>query len=393
MPSLKYALFFFLFTFFLIPPSVSMASVQWGIYTNQDSDPLTIVSDLEKSLGRKFDNQLYYTALKDEFELTIANKVREQGKHLQIVLEVWDPAQGEIQPEYRLETITNGSHDSDIFRWANSLKNFGDVIYLTPMSEMNGNWMPWCGTANGNIPTDFVPAWRHIHDIFTVVGASNVRWVWSPNIESVPNIPTNEVGVYYPGNDYIDYIGMNGYNFGPPENPWMSFYDTFMPLYQRVAQITPNIKPMIIGEMASSEIGGNKAEWINEMFQDLPIHFPRIEQVYWFNVDKERDWRINSSQASLSAFRLNFNSGYLYSAQSTVPTTTAKNKRELKTATTKNTVPVSTNDTKVLGDTTSDSKAIKPIQNQILPLWTIIATLFLGVGILFLYYIGNKYQK
>ena len=46
--------------------------------------------------------------------------------------------------------------------------------------EMNGNWYPW-GT-DQTTAGQFVAAWRHIHDLFAAAGASNVIWVWNPNI-------------------------------------------------------------------------------------------------------------------------------------------------------------------------------------------------------------------
>ena len=48
---------------------------------------------------------------------------------------------------------------------------------------MNGNWFPWSEGVNGNQAGEYVTAWRHVHDIFTAVGATNVTWVWCPNVD------------------------------------------------------------------------------------------------------------------------------------------------------------------------------------------------------------------
>ena len=399
MKHLRKIFFFFIIVIFVLPSPAS-AKIQWGVYTDQNYDPLSITYDLEELLGKKFDNQLYYSALKDEFELTIANNIRNQGKRLQIALEVWDPERGTIQPDYRLKTITSGDHDQDITRWAKSLKNFGDIVYLTLMSEMNGNWMPWSGTANSNDPTDFVPAWHHVHNIFTTIGANNVRWVWTPNNESVPNIAANDQKVYYPGDSYVDYIGVNGYNFGQPINPWMSFYEIFMPFYQKITQITSSAKPIIIGEMACSETGGNKAIWINNMFQDLSL-FPRIEQIYWFNINKERDWRINSSAASFEAFKANFNPIYTQPDQQAKSDITISKNKEVQGTTTKSTPIVSDppntdNVNRILGETTSSddqSQETDDTSNR-LPLFWIIIIIVSGIAIIpILYLIKKKYFR
>jgi len=104
----------------------------------------------------------------------------------------------------------------------------------------------------------------------------------------------------------VDYIGIDGYNFGPPDEPWLSFRNIFMPMYQKISQTISSTKPMMIMETACSEAGGDKAKWINDMFYDLSYSFPQVVQVNWFNRNKERDWRIESSNASLEAFRSNF---------------------------------------------------------------------------------------
>jgi endoglucanase len=63
-------------------------------------------------------------------------------------------------------------------------------------------------------------------------------------------------------------------------------------------------KPVIIGEMASSEVGGNKAAWITSAYlRELPARFPRLVAVVWFDEDKETDWRVNSSASALAAYR------------------------------------------------------------------------------------------
>ena len=63
-------------------------------------------------------------------------------------------------------------------------EGLGHPFFLRWGHEMNSDRFPWSEDANGNRRGEFVQAWRHIHDIFTSVGASNVSWVWCPNVES-----------------------------------------------------------------------------------------------------------------------------------------------------------------------------------------------------------------
>ncbi|MCK4267446.1 MAG: hypothetical protein KAX16_01335, partial [Actinomycetia bacterium] len=108
---------------------------------------------------------------------------------------------------------------------------------------------------------------------------------------------------YYPGDNYVDFAGIDGYNFGAMESwsQWELFPDVFNAAYKAIMTITD--KPIIIGETASTEAGGNKADWITNAFSEMTSNYPRINAIIWFNEDKESDWRIDSSSASLAAYK------------------------------------------------------------------------------------------
>ncbi len=76
--------------------------------------------------------------------------------------------------------------------------------------EMNGRWFPWSEGVNGNKSGEYVTAWRHVHDIFTAVGANKVTWVWCPNID--PNRIFLDLASQYPGDEYVDWTCLDGYN-------------------------------------------------------------------------------------------------------------------------------------------------------------------------------------
>ena len=130
-------------------------------------------------------------------------------------------------------------------------------------------------------------AWRRFHDIATGVGATNVTWVWCPNTEFPGSTP---LGQLYPGDAYVDWTCVDVYNKGGSR--WQSFSDLFTPTYQQLLRIAPS-RPMMIAETSSVEEGGSKAEWITSLLaRDLPLRFPRVKAVVWFN------WRINEDGAS-----------------------------------------------------------------------------------------------
>ena len=137
--------------------------------------------------------------------------------------------------------------------------------------EMNGSWFPWSEGVNGNQPGEFVAAWRHVHDIFAAVGADNVTWVWCPNVD--PDNLFLDLASQYPGDAYVDWTGLDGYNWGlNPAKPdrWRNFNELYSATYQRIVNTIAPDKPMLIGEMGSTEQGGSKAQWIEEALSRDP---------------------------------------------------------------------------------------------------------------------------
>lgn len=201
------------------------------------------------------------------------------------------------QPDYALRTIIAGKHDTYIRNYARESAAWGKPMYMRFAHEMNGDWYPWAAGVNGNTSAEYVAAWRHVHDIFRQEGATNVRWVWAPNHAFSGTTPFAEL---YPGDAYVDWVGIDGYNWGG--SGWTSFADIFGPSYRTLAQMTN--KPMMIAETASAEAGGDKAAWIRQaLLKDVPYNFPRVKAVLWFNIDLERDWHVNSSPKSLIAYK------------------------------------------------------------------------------------------
>lgn len=212
----------------------------------------------------------------------------------------WNHRLGKNQPEYALSTIIRGDHDAYIRQWAKDAAAYGKPIYLRFDHEMNGDWYPWSPGVNGNTSAQYVAAWKHAHDIFEQEGATNVRWVWSPNVANGRSTPFSEV---YPGDAYVDWVALDGYNWGTTESwsSWTSLANVFGPSYDALTRMTN--KPIMIAEVGSAEAGGNKAAWIRQGFQEIPSRLPRVRAVVYFDLDKETDWRVNSSTATLAAFK------------------------------------------------------------------------------------------
>lgn len=215
----------------------------------------------------------------------------------------WEPCldSGEPtdQPDYSPARITAGAFDPYIRRAAREARAYGQPILLRFAHEMNGNWNSW-GAIPGNTPRDYIAMWRHVVSIFREEGATNVRWVWSPNVYGVGGVRPFQA--YYPGNEWVDYVSLDGYNWGDlKESGWRSFAEVFESSYQAMTELTG--KPLMISETATPEAGGDKAAWIREILTVLPARMPRVRALIWFDRVKETDWRIDSSPASDLAFR------------------------------------------------------------------------------------------
>jgi mannan endo-1,4-beta-mannosidase len=239
----------------------------------------------------------------------------------------WDPMEhlGPTidQPQYALSTIIRGEHDVMLESWARGLAEFGKTVVLNFAHEMNGNWTPWGVGVNGNQPGEFITAWRHVHDVFTSVGTPNVQWMWTPN-EMYEGVPAT-IEEVYPGDEYVDWYGMNGFNWGTAifwescdcRSAWRTFKEVFDGTYHRLVALGD--KPIMIGEVGCAEQGGSKPDCISPAYLvRRPEDYPRIRAVAWFEKEATGldtvepgvveptttavNWAVTSSPESLEAY-------------------------------------------------------------------------------------------
>jgi Glycosyl hydrolase family 26 len=236
-----------------------------------------------------------------EFYSFPTNEMEKIRRHGAIPLFSWNSGASGADPRrFGLAELRRGRYDSHIRAFARAARDWGHPFFLRFNWEMNGDWFPWGAGVNGNRPGEFKAAWRRVHDIFRRVGAGNATWVWCPYARDEPLAP------FYPGDRYVDWTCLDGYNWGPDSSepaPWRSFREIFTPAYRQVAgQIAPR-KPMLLAEVASSGDGPEKAAWIRGMFASLRRGFPKVRGLVWFDkADNDNDWPIESSHLALDAF-------------------------------------------------------------------------------------------
>ncbi len=267
-----------------------------------------VLGDLESALGRRVPQVVVFSDWTQPFPDLDAREARARGKTLQVT---WEPWHFSNPTAIQLRDIKGGKYDAYIDSWANSARSFGGELWLRFGHEMNGNWYPWTISAQNGDAAPYVQAFQHIHDRFRKAGASNVRWVWCFNAESVPQTAWNDPKRAYPGDDYVDAVGIDGYNFGDTtaHSKWQSFEQIFAAPYALASQTWPR-KPLFISETGCSSTGGDKARWLKEMDAALRTRFSRVESVTWFEAAKEADWRVLSNLNTAQTARQIWKSPY-----------------------------------------------------------------------------------
>jgi hypothetical protein len=281
-----------------IPP-VSTAALRFGAATPGGPLAGAELDEVARISGESPSTVLFYKDFLQAPPIAELNAVRSRGAVPLITWEPWAWGGGLAQPAYALDRIAAGDFDAYITQWGQALASWGQPVQLRFAHEMNGNWYPWAEGVNGNQPGDYVQAWRHVHDVVAATGASNVDWVWSPN---VPYFGSTDLAGLFPGAGYVNVVALDGYNWGTSASwsSWMSPQDLFAPGIAQLRTLAPGL-PILIAEVASAEAGGSKAQWNTDLVSYLAAQAD-VEGFVWFHMQKETDWRINSSDASAAAF-------------------------------------------------------------------------------------------
>jgi len=257
----------------------------------------------EAKLNHKFEFIMTYSSFGNNlpFPERDIRKIYQDGRVLMLTLQPFTQDLNWIAvPEF-----IAGKHDTEIREWAKGLKKIGEPVFLRPLNEMNGDWDPWCAWFYGKDTDLYVLAWRHIVDIFREVKADNVLFVWNPHDRSYPDFTWNNPHLYYPGDEYVDWIGLTGYNNGTSHTAdvWREFDEIYQPIYNDYLNRYPD-KPFMITEFSCNETGGDKAQWIKAAMTSLAHKYPNIKIANWFDA-KDKSWlyQLDSSPEAFEAFR------------------------------------------------------------------------------------------
>ena len=221
----------------------------------------------------------------------------------------WEPMyfeQGEQTIDYR--RIVQGEYDPYLRLFAAEAKKWGRPLIIRLAHEMNLSRYHWGVAAKDYGPASpgiYQKIHRHVVGLFRDREADNVRWAFCPNAQSVPSPPWdkkagwNTLEAYYPGPEWVDLVGLDGYNWGDTQvaakhgwtSSWQGFRRIFQPGYRTLKKLAPR-KPLVIFETASASSGGSKANWLREAVATLREW--HVNGLAWFQAEKEVDWRLKN---------------------------------------------------------------------------------------------------
>ncbi|MDV7102416.1 glycosyl hydrolase [Gordonia amicalis] len=285
-------------------PSSLLPQSLWGCFLPVtglgNAGSTTAIDRLAKLAGGKPNVAHLYASMNDHLPTAALDVIRGSGVTPLITLEPWNPQAGHNQLEFALKSLSSGQHDAALHRWASQLAVWKHPVLLRFAQEMNGSWYPWSIGVNGNSAAEYRTAWQRMHAIISDA-ATNVSFVWAPNAITEG---TTDFTSCYPGHQFVDYLGLDGYNWGSiPGHQWQSAHKLFSNSIATLDRLASGL-PILITEVGCAE--GNrpeqKAQWIRDFFSVIEAS-DRVSGFVWFQMDKERDWRFNSSRASTTAFR------------------------------------------------------------------------------------------
>lgn len=267
---------------------VSMASLLhpagkfFGLEAQGAPDSLEPVISVAAGIGRNPNLLGQYVSWNTPFDSAAAAASVSYGA---LYYAAWEPFGTSVQ------AIADGASDAYITSFAKAVRAFGDPIALSFGHEMNGDWYPW-GTAQ-TTAASFVAAWRHIHELFAAAGADNVIWIWNPNI--ITPMPGVQLKPYWPGEAYVDWVGITGYFALTGPHTFDGVYGQTM---TEIRQFTN--KPFIIAETAV-ETGPSDTASVRNLISGVEQHSDVLGLI-WFSYEKNGvDWSIDDRPAVRAA--------------------------------------------------------------------------------------------
>ena len=317
---------------------VEVAIPEHGAYTGafmdfgdeEDDVTLETIEDFEEMVGKHqaiIASSSYWG--EQNFPVDNLNVIWRHGSMPLVFWSPWDkPYEEDHGPDkFSLTEILAGKWDAYIDKWADAAREFGHPMIVVFGVEMNGTWFPWSGAYYGGAqwdpesknwkgPETFRRAYRYVVDRVRARRASNIKWMFHTNNYPYPYEIWNCAAAYYPGSDYVDWLGLSVYGQQYKDEPNPDIPSLVNWPYEEICRLDSH-KPVMIAEWATGEFplasappgAMHKPAWIKQGLELFRIRYPRIKAaLYWHERWQNADGsysnlRVNSSVESLHAYR------------------------------------------------------------------------------------------
>ncbi|MEU0999364.1 glycoside hydrolase family 26 protein [Streptomyces tibetensis] len=247
-------------TALLVPP----CGAWFGAFVPHERDDLPEkVRAYEKRVGRELD--IVYTY----HDMSLPSGTRREGQLLtpeerrvgedHLLLLSWESKWwgGTRQQQPTWKQIAAGELDDRVIDvQARRIKDYGRKVFLSFDLEMDTR------TPESGTPADYVKAYRHIHDRFRALGVDNVVWTW---ITTGYLNHADEIEKMYPGDDYVDWVGYNQYNYYLCHDAgWLTFAQTQKATHDWIRANISDDKPLMLSEFGTAadvDRPQRQAEW------------------------------------------------------------------------------------------------------------------------------------
>lgn len=263
-------------------------SIYWGIFADQmlTRGTDTIIPQLEEKLGYDFPVVLYYLPYGDAFPVEFMEQNYQKGKVVELTCQLSGYSNEKLYGFTPQLAAYRGLEDETIREMAWGAKKFGHPFLFRLNNEMNSDWTNYSGVTVLEDPDIYVEVWRRFYRIFQEEGVTNAIWIFNPNDRDYPPANWNHFMAYYPGDEYVQLIGITGYNTGTyyketKNETWREFREIYDRLEDRMQPYFLEF-PWMITEFSSSSIGGDKARWMRRMFDQIG-EYPNIKLAVWFH--------------------------------------------------------------------------------------------------------------
>ncbi|WP_229071647.1 glycoside hydrolase family 26 protein [Actinoplanes sp. DH11] len=254
-----------------------------GVAIDGAPQDMSRVDAFAARVGQKPNMVTIYESFDDDFA---ASEIRDIYRSGALPILRWEPFKQD------LADIAEGRFDDYVSAFARDVRRVNVPIALTVAHEMNGHWYPW-GTQKSSAK-DFVAAWRHIHDLFTEAGATNVIWTWTPNVTNY--LPGVALKPFWPGEKYVDWVGVDGYF---TRKGVRQFDQLFGPTLKEIAKFAD--LPVLIVE-TGSEPGSMRPAVVDQLLAEVARSKKIIGFVY-FNARGSGDWVLDYDEKALKTWR------------------------------------------------------------------------------------------